>query len=228
MYVFTVSSLTCQPACFPLRGCEAGPVHVALLHPMNARRTHHHPVPHALHTVHDASHGSYLRGGISFLCPPARVNRPACMPTLDGGRATLPCRAVAARHLGFLSAVAAALCTRTLRQLLSRPSSLSPERSPKVTRELLLLLPSATPRPPHVSGTPRCEICVYENSPQYIRTTYAVRCKERLDMRRLSSTSRPRRRSNSLAPWTCMPAERGWRALRELTSARCFVLLALH
>ena len=67
-----------------------------------------------------------------------------------------------------------------------------------------------------------------ENSPQYIRTTYAVRCKERLDMRRLSSTSRPRRRSNSLAPWTCMPAERGWRALRELTSARCFVLLALH
>lgn len=95
LYVFTVSSLTCQPACFPLRGCEAGPVHVALLHPMNARRTHHHPVPHALHTVHDASHGSYLRGGISFLCPPARVNRPACMPTLDGGRATLPCRAFA-------------------------------------------------------------------------------------------------------------------------------------
>lgn len=155
-------------------------------------------------------------------CPPSTAAVPPCLAE------PLPRRAVAARHLGFLSAVAAALCTRTLRQLLSRPSSLSPERSPKVTRELLLLLPSATPRPPHVSGTPRCEICVYENSPQYIRTTYAVRCKERLDMRRLSSTSRPRRRSNSLAPWTCMPAERGWRALRELTSARCFVLLALH
>ena len=50
LYVFTVSSLTCQPACFPLRGCEAGPVHVALLHPMNARRTHHHHPRHACST----------------------------------------------------------------------------------------------------------------------------------------------------------------------------------